>query len=85
MRAHGLGREHERAGDVLRAGPGGDQVEHLPLAVGQRAADGPQPGARAWSAAVGLDELHGETARDGRFTLLGPAQHTREHVGLDRP
>ena len=36
MRAHGLGGEHEPLGDRLRAEAVAQQVEHLPLARGQR-------------------------------------------------
>src|SRR5688572_19161334 len=70
----GLGREH------VGRGAAGQQVQDLPLAVGQVAADGPQADAAERGGAVVLDELHGELARDRRLALEAAAERAGERV-----
>ena len=82
MRPHGLVGEHEQARDVVGRGAAGEQVEDLPLAVGQLASHGPQAHPAGRRRAVVLDELHGQPARDRRLAVDRAAQRARQRGQL---
>ena len=58
----GLRRQHEVFGDVVGARAAGEQIQDLPLAVGQARAHRAQTGPAAGGGAEALDQLHGELA-----------------------
>ena len=79
VRAHGLGRDHERVGDLDGRALGAHQADDLPLARGQRALDRTQ----LRLLAEVLDQVAREPARDGRLARRHGGDRARQRVELE--
>ena len=83
MRADGLDRQHQRVGDLVGRALLAEQVEHLPLARRERAADRAHARAVLAHAAHALDEAHGQRSRDDGLAVAGAAQRARQRIDAD--
>ena len=83
VRADGLDRQHERVGDVVGRALLAEQVEDLPLARRERAADRAHARAVLAHAAHPFDQAHRQRARDDGLAVLRAAQCARQRVDAD--